>query len=247
MNEYRSQKDHRSQKLYWENAGRTGYINTYYTATSVGDRITGRTWSAALEMAAEIGIPQPGRILDLGCGDGTFSNRLLAQKYESILGVDFSEAGIARASTQAASPSVTFKVMDLVVDDLRTLGQFDGVFCMGILHHVKKQAPQILKVLRTMTGHIIVLEPNGAHIVRKALELTPAYIAAGEDSFRHSQLVDMFRAARFKVVIHRRLNIFPNNAPDWAFRVMKPIEPVIENTPILRGLCTVNAYACIGE
>jgi hypothetical protein len=133
--------------------------------------------------------------------------------------------------------------MDLVVEDIHQLGTFDGVFMVGILHHVKARAPVIMRAVRDMTDRVVVLEPNGAHPIRKILELTPSYRAAGEDSFRHGQLAWIFTGAGFQIAEHRRFNLFPNQMPVWGFRLLRSLEEWIERTPLVRGLCTVNAYA----
>jgi hypothetical protein len=86
----------------------------------------------------------------------------------------------------------------------------------------------------------VVLEPNGNHLLRKLLELTPSYRAAGEDSFRTGQLIDMFEEAGFRTVVKQRVNLFPNFTPRPLFKLLKNIEPVFESTRGLRALCTVN-------
>ena len=118
--------------------------------------------------------------------------------------------------------------------------RYDGAFLIGILHHVKKQAPAIVRQLRDVAPRVVVLEPNGNHLLRKLLELTPAYRAAGEDSFRTRQLIEMFEAAGFRTAVQRRVNLFPNFTPRPLFRLLKGIEPMFESTPGLRAMCTVN-------
>jgi hypothetical protein len=93
-----------------------------------------------------------------------------------------------------------------------------------------------------VAGKMIVLEPNGNHLLRKALELTPSYRAAGEDSFRSGQLMAIFRAAGWYTVISRRLNLFPNFTPGFIYRSLAPIEPWIEANPFGKALCTVDMY-----
>jgi SAM-dependent methyltransferase len=237
-----SRADHLSQKSYWEETGHHGcYVDTRFASSGVGAHIMGREWHTAMEIADRLGISRSGRVLDVGCGDGSFSNRILAQNFESVQGVDFSEASIKRARGEAA-PHVSFQLMDLVVQDLNELGSFEGAFLLGFLHHIKKSAAATIRALGAVTDKVVLLEPNGAHLARKLLELAPSYIAAGEGSFRHSQLVAIFEEAGFQVVVHRRFNVFPNMTPMWAFKLLKPIEPFVEGTPIVRGLCTVNAY-----
>src|SRR5205085_379763 len=79
-------------------------------------------------------------------------------------------------------------------------------------------------------------------LLRRLLELTPSYRAAGEDSFGTRELRTLFEAARFRHVVWRRLNLFPNFTPQPVFRLLRPFEPAIEALPGLRALCTVNMY-----
>ena len=236
-----SQTDHTSQQRYWEEAGRQGYYaGTYYASESVGRHITARYWDTAMEMADGLGMRAEHRVLDLGCGDGSFANQVLSPRFSTVHGVDFSKAGISKAQRDSRSAQTTFNSMDLVVEDIHQLGTFDGVFMVGILHHVKARTPEIMRAVRAMTDRVVVLEPNGAHPVRKILELTPSYRAAGEDSFTARQLGSMFETAGYRCVVWRRLNLFPNFTPEPLFRLLRPIESTIETTRGLRSLCTVN-------
>jgi hypothetical protein len=124
----------------------------------------------------------------------------------------------------------------------RRVARYDGAFLIGILHHVKTATPGLIGALRRLTGRVVVLEPNGDHLLRRLLELTPSYRAAGEDSFGTTQLRTLFEAAGFRCVVWRRLNLFPNFTPRPMFRLLRRFEPAIEALPGLRALCTVNMY-----
>ena len=219
----------------------------YHAENLAGAAIRTRLFDVTLQLANQAGIPRDGRVLDLGCGDGEFGNDFLAEYYREVVGTDFSRTAISRAVARTKSASVSFHVADLACDGLPDLGQFDGAFLVGILHHVKARTADLLKQLRRVAPRIVVLEPNGAHLIRKLLELTPAYIAAGEDSFTHGMLKQMFAEAGYVVRIHRRFNIFPNFTPPRIYRVARPLEPMIEATPVLRGLCTLNVYGALAQ
>jgi SAM-dependent methyltransferase len=235
-----SQTDPYAQKAYWEQAGREGYTNFMYSAGAVEEHVTRRMWSLLVEIGNQLGLGPQAHVLDLGCGDGAFANRVLAQHYRAVDGMDFSEAGILRAQAESPRPDVRFNVADLTQFDAAEMPPYDGAFLVGILHHVKKSAPSIVRKLRAVTPRVVVLEPNGNHVLRKLLELTPSYRAAGEDSFRTRPLVEMFEQAGFRTVVKRRVNLFPNFTPRPLFKLLQGIEPVFEATPGLRALCTVN-------
>jgi SAM-dependent methyltransferase len=75
--------------------------------------------------------PQPGeRILDLGCGDGALTEKLVALGAQ-VVGVDSSEDMIAAARKRG---------LDARVEDARALpfeNEFDAVFSSAVLHWIK--------------------------------------------------------------------------------------------------------------
>ena len=83
--------------------------------------------------------------------------------------------------------------------------------------------------------------------MRKALEFTPAYRRAGEDSFTAKQLNGIFEGAVWKPVIWRRLNLFPNFTPGAVYRLFTPLEHLMENSRTGRALCTVDLYGLTKE
>jgi len=89
---------------------------------------------------------------------------------------------------------------------------------------------------------MIVLEPNGNHLLRKLLEFTPSYRAAGEDSFRRKELLALYEAAGWQVVTAKRLNLFPNFTPGPVYRLLAPIESMIERSRLWNALCTADLY-----
>jgi cyclopropane fatty-acyl-phospholipid synthase-like methyltransferase len=227
---------------YWERAGEVGYAKAMYTSEEVAYRITRRLWNVAVDIGKEMELRESARVLDLGCGDGAFANLVLAKHFGEVDGLDLSEAGILRAKAEATKPEMHFEACDITAMDLSTRSRYDGVFLIGILHHVKAASPAILRGLRKITDRVIVLEPNGNNLMRKLLEFTPAYRSAGEDSFRTRQMEKMFEEAGFQKVIWQRRNLCPNFTPQIVFKTLAPFERIIESTPVVRALCTVNMW-----
>ncbi len=226
---------------YWERAGVVGYGEAMFGSREVEQYVNRRLWTIAIEIGRQLGLDSSSRVLDLGCGDGAFANAVLANNFAAIDGFDMAEAAIRRAQADAPGPHVRFAARDLRQMEFAD-SHYDGAFLMGFLHHVKAATPAVLRVLRRVAERVVVLEPNGGHLLRKLLELTPAYRAAGEDSFRRRRLEKIFAEAGYRRVIWRRLNLFPNFTPQPLFRLLRPVEPLIETTPGLRALCTVDMY-----
>jgi len=226
---------------YWDRAGLEGYAQAMYRSSDVEAHVRGRVWNVAIKIADSLGVESGARVLDVGCGDGDFANQVLAPHYRAVDGIDKSVAAIQRAQATSRQ-NADFRPVDLVSFDFDLLPRYDAAFLIGILHHVKQATPKIVKALKQCTDKLVVLEPNGDNIVRKALEFTPAYRAAGEDSFRTEEVIEIFNAAGWRTVIHQRLNVFPNFTPSFVYRLLKPIEPKIEASDFWRALCTVNMY-----
>lgn len=232
-------------KTYWEQAGTIGYGTAMFGSSAVEQHVNRRLWQEALDIARRLGLNESARVLDLGCGDGAFANHMLASNFASVDGIDLSEAAISRATANAPGAHVQFFAGDITRLNFNAANRYDGAFLIGILHHVKPTTPAILRRLRELTPRLIVLEPNGNHVLRKLLELTPSYRAAGEASFGRRHLRRLFEVAGYRNIVARRLNLFPNFTPEPLFRLLKPLETTFETTPILRMLCTVEMHGYI--
>jgi SAM-dependent methyltransferase len=230
---------------YWNRAGELSYGEAMYGSAEVERHVRQRLWDVAVDIADEIGVSRNGRIMDYGCGDGAFANGVLALKYPEVHGYDLAPAAIERAKSAAPGPHMTFVAADLVTLDYDKMPRFDGAFLMGILHHIKAQTPKVLRSLAGLTDKMVVLEPNGDHVVRKLLEFTPSYRAAGEDSFGTREMVETFAANRWETVAYRRLNLFPNFTPGPIYRLLAPLEPLVERSSFWNKLCTVNMLGLV--
>jgi SAM-dependent methyltransferase len=230
---------------YWEHAGEVGYGQAMYGSADVERHVRERLWRIAVDFADQLGIRREGHVLDYGCGDGAFANHMLAAHYGAVDGYDKADAAIARANSTAAGPHLKFHAADLVKLHYDSLPRYDGAFLIGILHHIKQATPDVVRSLARVTDKMVVLEPNGDHLVRKALEFTPSYRRAGEDSFRTKEMIDIFDTGGWRTILHRRLNIFPNFTPARLFRWLARLEAPIEASPFWNALCTVNMFGVV--
>jgi ubiquinone/menaquinone biosynthesis C-methylase UbiE len=109
------------------------------------DRIADRysQWLARIEgdprdrMLAEFTqrLPAGGRVLDLGCGPGVPSTRVLAERFE-VVGIDISEAQIE--SARALVPKATFIHGDFAEMDLPD-ASLTGVVALYSVSHIPRE------------------------------------------------------------------------------------------------------------
>lgn len=100
---------------------------------------------SALEPRADLG-----RVLELGCGDGSFACALANEerlKVDRYLGLDRSSTAIARARKQASDTKLNFDLTDLTFLQM-PVGSADTVFMLGVLEHLEN--PEA--ILRTIHG-----------------------------------------------------------------------------------------------
>jgi SAM-dependent methyltransferase len=104
-----------------------------------------------------------GNILDLGCGPGNTANELSADVYQSYVGVDISEAALAKAVRRTQQNGRvgknTFVNSDFL--DYNPTLEFNIILFRESLYHVPYG--QVLPILRKFSKH---LKSTGVFIVR---------------------------------------------------------------------------------
>jgi ubiquinone/menaquinone biosynthesis C-methylase UbiE len=133
------------------------------------DRMSDRyaAWAAQIEgdprdrMITELTrrLPLGGRLLDLGCGSGVPSTKVLAEQFE-VVGVDFSTAQIERARVNV--PTAEFLVADLTEFEFPD-ASFDAVTAFYALDHVPREQHRALfsRVARWLVPDGLFLASTG--------------------------------------------------------------------------------------
>lgn len=112
-------------------------------------------------------LPAPGRVLDIGCGNGALCGRLAALGWGCV-GVDVSESGIAAARLNPGR----FEVAS-ASDDLSRFGTFDLVTSLEVVEHLtepRKWAANVRACLRP-GGTAIVSTPYHGYAKNLALSV----------------------------------------------------------------------------
>ena len=99
------------------------------------------------------------KILDLGCGEGNFTNFIYNQTKKEVIGVDASK----RCCELASKNYPNVKIIQGDCEDLTFKDNiFDIVFTNALLHHVRDIEKTIIESLRVIKkdGYAVYIEPN---------------------------------------------------------------------------------------
>ena len=173
-------------------------------------------------------------VVDLGCGDGTYTVLLAKESgAASMVGIDPAAAAVAAARGRAAPAQVSFRhgtASDLVAEGAR----FDVAVYRGVIHHVDDPAMAIAQSLR-LAPQVVIVEPNGLNPVVKLLERWSTYHREHDERSYVAAAYRRWIAAGGGRV--RRLQYFglvPHFSPEWLARTGAALEPVVERIPGLR-------------
>jgi SAM-dependent methyltransferase len=120
---------------------------------------------------------------------------------------------------------------------------FDVAILRGVLHHLDHPEKAIQEALR-VSHTILVIEPNGYNPGLKLLEKFSAYhIEHGEKSYAPHTLDQWVRQGGGQIFYRKWAGFVPFFSPDWLARLMKAMEPFIENAPIIFEF-TVHILLC---
>jgi ubiquinone/menaquinone biosynthesis C-methylase UbiE len=149
------------------------------------------------------GLKPPGRVADLGCGSGVFTDLLSKQGYQAT-GLDISPKLIALG--RAKYPTVEFHEGD--VEHLPFAdGSMDGILLSGLVHHLpdpNRCAAEAFRVLKK-GGSFVAFDPNRMNPFMYLYRdrSSPFYSNVGvtenERPVVAHQIAAVFRNAGFKV------------------------------------------------
>ena len=145
-------------------------------------------------------VPRAGRVLDLGCGAGTWT-KIFADRYDSVVGIEQSSSMVAAARTLLAPfPSATIVEGD-VREDLPA-GPFDLIFLGGLCMYLND--PDAVAILRSLKDRLA----SGASIVLRETTVPQGKLTPRGDYqavYRNVSLYqDLFREAGFPTSEFRR-------------------------------------------
>lgn len=160
--------------------------------------------SRIMDAFARLSGLAPGtRVLDLGCGSGTFTG-LLAERGYRARGLDISPKLITLARRK-------FPAIDFQEGDAENLpfdaGQYDGVLLSGLVHHFpdpRRLAAQVLSVLKP-GGRFVAFDPSRMNpfmwLYRDQASpfYSPLGVTENERPILAWRIAEVFRNAGFRV------------------------------------------------
>jgi SAM-dependent methyltransferase len=219
-----------------DTAAHGGYVYTAIDRWSAR-HATGRQTEKLIRMLAE-NFPRSARVVDIGCGDGTFTMEI-AERFgpSAIRGIDPADNAITAARAripERLSGSVSFEVGNIY--DLENRGETVAV-ARGVLHHLDRPQAAIAQMAKNFTS-IIALEPNGYNPVMKIIEkASPYHRQHDEKSYWPPALNRWFTREGFSVVSQEFFCLVPYFCPTLAAKVLSKVETAIESVPVIRQIC----------
>ncbi|WP_439393098.1 class I SAM-dependent methyltransferase [Bradyrhizobium sp. PMVTL-01] len=184
------------------------------------------------------------RVLEIGSGTGDTAAYLATRSKAEIVAVDMSERFVAEARARHAAPNLRYELFDVLGDTPLAFGHFDMVCGNGILHHLIRRLPDVLRALHGVTsssGGLAFIEPNflnpycalifGTKFGRRWAKLEP-----DEMAFTPGELRSVLPAAGWRAVEVITRDFLLPGLPEMFIRPSIAIEPVLEASAATRWL-----------
>jgi len=223
---------------------RGGYV--YTDGQRFSSVLATRIQSEGIVRALREHFPGSPRILDAGCGDGTYTLELARTlQPRRIVGFDPAQRAVAAATAaipDALKDTLSFEVGDVYdVDTRYRPGEFDIVVVRGMLHHLYDVRRAIAAMARVFEA-VLVLEPSGYNPILKGIEKLSSYHRLHEEkSYWPPALNRWFKEAGFSVQMQRYFCIVPYFCPTSVAKALWRVQPFFEAIPLLHKVyCGTN-------
>jgi len=157
-----------------------------------------------------------GKVLDIGCADGTFSKVILDKsKASNLIGIDVLKTSVGWAKKHWKSSKMRFLVGD--AHKLQFLKEtFDAVFIMEVLEHVADPKLVLKEVKRVLKkgGYGVFLVPSDSFLFKSIWFFWLRFYPRGWvwehthiQTYRRNYLTKICKQAGFKVEVDKKFNL----------------------------------------
>lgn len=201
------------------------------------DRMSGRMSNARISKSILAMDSFAGKkVLDIGCGDGTYSYELAQSGASLVVAIDPVENAIVNAAEKYKSvANLRFECADLFkMDEAHQI--YDIAVIRGVLHHLPDLEKGI-EIACKLAKKILIMEPNGYNPIVKIIEKTSRYhIEHQEQSFTPARLRSIFRKNNGKIVFDEFVGLVPFFCPDSFAKILKFFEKHVEAIPVIKQI-----------
>lgn len=156
-------------------------------------------------------IPQKGKIVELGCGEGVISSYLARSKKRQILGIDLN----TRRITNSRMSNLKFKVGDITNINYKPQNAY---VISDVLHHIEpvKQKRLLEKISKALgkNGVLVIKEIDKDEFLRSKMSRLWDFLLYPNDKINYWSSVDLktyLIKIGFKVCIKRPSRFFPGS------------------------------------
>ncbi|MBN2843845.1 MAG: methyltransferase domain-containing protein [Sedimentisphaerales bacterium] len=152
------------------------------------------------------------RVLDLGCNSGYWSLQAINSGAEYVFGVDGRKMHIDQANfvfqvNGVDKTKYKFIQSNFFSDEVWSIGQFDIVFCFGILYHINKHF-YLLEKIREVNSEFLLIDTQISLNLNSSLEFYKESVADARNSVEyelvgnpsHNLIFDMAEALGYNVI-----------------------------------------------
>jgi 2-polyprenyl-3-methyl-5-hydroxy-6-metoxy-1,4-benzoquinol methylase len=182
-------------------------------------------------------LPKCFSLIDIGCGDGTYTSEFLSLNIDKIVGIDLSDGGVksAKLNFEKSKRGLTFYCESLETHAARG-ERYDVAILRGVIHHAEDPGKLIAEVAK-VARYLVVSDPNGLNPILKIIEKTSKYhIEHKERSFLPSTIKKWITNSGFELVETRVGVLVPFFAPNFIAVILNFLQAVVERIPILRWI-----------
>jgi 2-polyprenyl-3-methyl-5-hydroxy-6-metoxy-1,4-benzoquinol methylase len=172
-------------------------------------------------------------VIDIGCGDGTYTNELFQARKDLVFeGTDPAAKAVAHANRQYQG--IQFFTSNILEQESFSGKHYDIAVIRGVLHHLSDQQKAIQNTA-SLADNMLIIEPNGNNPVLKYIEKHSAYhIEHEEQSFTTRQLRHWCEASGWKVIKVQHVGFVPYFFSTPLSKIIYFFQPLLEKIPVLR-------------